>query len=608
MCEGCTQLAALEVDAELLALEADVIALEAAAGWNVPGASRPLFAHEVTAKTRFGVIDRAGKDTADAAARIATDLRGALFEALANDLDVYTGDPAGLVARLTALASPSNTAALPGVNAQISAAARQITAALEAGRQAAVAEMLSEATRQGVHPDTLPGPDYTAPTPQEATLTKAAAREIAEAPMNRLVDAALKAAKKAAVPGAEGWDVYGDAVDAAQGVNDAHTNDLARQAATKATANGRGAVAVLGPDVKQVYASELMDRNTCFQCSYVDGRTYQSMADALVDYPGAGGFTACAGGARCRGTLVVVWATEADPTNTDGPDLTPRGPASNAPTGMPPMPDPATLTPGDLEAGLAAALAGGTEAEQLAYAAELDARANAPEMTPELERATVDESWWTAPKPEDEGYAEHVASMARAEQDAADGFTQEAGAVADAMRGGAMKGATRAEKDAALKARYTEYNELHSIEAETQTNGYLIRHDRREEFDRKFGTGASTAELFRGRLATGYRYASPELLEFWESHPRLTYYEWLVQAGASSDSKVHRGALAAREARDGHALKAGESPAKQAERKRAADRDKRRKAGPMTPGQKLAKDQARIAKIRKQAAAQEVAP
>lgn len=55
-----------------------------------------------------------------------------------------------------------------------------------------------------------------------------------------------------------------------------------------------------------IYASELLDVNTCQPCAQVDGTEYPSMDDAMKDYPG-GGFASCSGGGNCRGTLVAVY-------------------------------------------------------------------------------------------------------------------------------------------------------------------------------------------------------------------------------------------------------------------------------------------------------------
>lgn len=57
---------------------------------------------------------------------------------------------------------------------------------------------------------------------------------------------------------------------------------------------------------KEIYASELLDQNTCTACNGKDGAQYPTLAAAEADYP-IGGFLECEGGLRCRGTLVAVY-------------------------------------------------------------------------------------------------------------------------------------------------------------------------------------------------------------------------------------------------------------------------------------------------------------
>jgi hypothetical protein len=57
--------------------------------------------------------------------------------------------------------------------------------------------------------------------------------------------------------------------------------------------------------VASVYASEILDTNTCGPCIANDGREYDAIEAAIADYA-SGGFHACDGGPKCRGTLVFV--------------------------------------------------------------------------------------------------------------------------------------------------------------------------------------------------------------------------------------------------------------------------------------------------------------
>lgn len=56
----------------------------------------------------------------------------------------------------------------------------------------------------------------------------------------------------------------------------------------------------------EIFASELLDENTCPACTAVDGTPYASMDEAERDYP-TGGYADCDGRERCRGTLVKVY-------------------------------------------------------------------------------------------------------------------------------------------------------------------------------------------------------------------------------------------------------------------------------------------------------------
>lgn len=77
-------------------------------------------------------------------------------------------------------------------------------------------------------------------------------------------------------------------------------------------AQNMGRAAVMGQRPAKIYASELLDANTCGPCQSKDGHKYDTIDDAHKDYP-TGGYSECQGGPRCRGTLVAVY-DEATPT------------------------------------------------------------------------------------------------------------------------------------------------------------------------------------------------------------------------------------------------------------------------------------------------------
>jgi hypothetical protein len=97
-----------------------------------------------------------------------------------------------------------------------------------------------------------------------------------------------------------------DAVSESLGeLSDAFLADVLGGAITQAENAGRVGVMDEGP-AATYYASEILDGNTCDPCAALDGTEYETLEEALADYP-SGGYAECLGGARCRGTLVAVY-------------------------------------------------------------------------------------------------------------------------------------------------------------------------------------------------------------------------------------------------------------------------------------------------------------
>lgn len=76
-------------------------------------------------------------------------------------------------------------------------------------------------------------------------------------------------------------------------------------ALTTAQAAGREAVLAQLPTGTQFRTTEVNDRGRCGPCGEVDGTVYNSLADALADYP-AGKYRGCLGRDRCRGLIYPV--------------------------------------------------------------------------------------------------------------------------------------------------------------------------------------------------------------------------------------------------------------------------------------------------------------
>lgn len=115
-------------------------------------------------------------------------------------------------------------------------------------------------------------------------------------------------------------DVATDVRAHLSGMKHQWTMDQLHGAVTSAQNAGRTEVfasASPGAGALRYYASEILDANCCEACTDVDGTEYSSLQDSSRDYPG-GGFVDCAGGPRCRGTLVAVYY-EQDPLSSSNP-------------------------------------------------------------------------------------------------------------------------------------------------------------------------------------------------------------------------------------------------------------------------------------------------
>lgn len=61
------------------------------------------------------------------------------------------------------------------------------------------------------------------------------------------------------------------------------------------------------PEPLEIYASELLDENTCQKCAEIDGHDYATLEEARIDYSEGGGYKHCESESGCRGTLVYMY-------------------------------------------------------------------------------------------------------------------------------------------------------------------------------------------------------------------------------------------------------------------------------------------------------------
>lgn len=165
----------------------------------------------------------------------------------------------------------------------------------------AAAGVVAEAAAQGV--------TVTAPDEPGADRVRQTADAIAAVIASGYASGAARAALQ--IAGADPKTVR-DAVKAHLDELGASINGLVGDnvGALLAASQYAGRLAVLEAHPADSYVSvEANDGpSRCAPCASVNGTTYATLADALVDYPQAGSFRSCAGGSRCHGFVSPRWS------------------------------------------------------------------------------------------------------------------------------------------------------------------------------------------------------------------------------------------------------------------------------------------------------------
>lgn len=259
---------------------------------------------EVESRTSYASLEQDVASTAADLASLAIGARDRAIAAIAGVV-VTAGSVDAVLEQLDAWAA--GLSIVPGAGLIVDELQAAVTTRLGTLASLSLARALADATRAGV-----PGVrDVGLLTSQHVALEAQARRVASEA-----AAAALRAMRGGAYSTGrpDRTDVLGfteRAQAAAHATGTRELEDVAHQAALRGAGAGRvSAMTALTEQAEVVvYASELLDRNTCAPCSLVDGTDYASMEAALEDYP-SGQYEGCLGGPRCRGTLVVVSAGE----------------------------------------------------------------------------------------------------------------------------------------------------------------------------------------------------------------------------------------------------------------------------------------------------------
>lgn len=247
--------------------------------------ARPLrrqpYDHEIAAAVDYAALDAAWESALDLLAMEVRQLQAYQIDELHDAIVEAAGD-------LEELAELS---------------AEPLSADVIAGRLTTIAdqalnEAIAEAGRQGV---TIERPDMEALT---ATL-KARAEAVDTLLTRDLVSGASARAIRLTGGALDPAEVAAEVRDGLRQL--AGTQMRQRLGGALTAAQNAGRALVFRREVpERIYASEILDTNTCANCVSKDGTEYTSLDDAERDYP-TGGYKDCLGAERCRGTLVAVW-------------------------------------------------------------------------------------------------------------------------------------------------------------------------------------------------------------------------------------------------------------------------------------------------------------
>lgn len=247
---------------------------------------RQPYAHEITAATDFARMDEEWNKRRDSLFDTVKELQAAQVEDLHDLIVEADGD----LVKLSKMTIDDTTH-------------EAILSAMQEMADEGIDQAATEAEDQGIEKAKRP-----ALSELEDSLT-ARAQGVGQVLTTELSAAASQKAMALSGGSLDASDVADAVSEHLNGLVKARVKDQLGGAITTAQNSGRK-LTMRRNDAEELYASELLDTSTCKNCRAEDGKEFDSVEDAEADYPG-GGYMACEGGERCRGTLVAVYGEEA---------------------------------------------------------------------------------------------------------------------------------------------------------------------------------------------------------------------------------------------------------------------------------------------------------
>jgi hypothetical protein len=106
------------------------------------------------------------------------------------------------------------------------------------------------------------------------------------------------------------------------GRSDAYAKDVLGGAVQQSINAGRRLVYENDKEPGQLFASEILDQNTCTHCIAIDGTEYPDLLAAERDYP-TGVYKNCDGRERCRGLVIKQYENAGSSTTSTPLDEVP---------------------------------------------------------------------------------------------------------------------------------------------------------------------------------------------------------------------------------------------------------------------------------------------
>lgn len=204
---------------------------------------------------------------------------------------------AKLMEQVTAAVDSNDATALSKLSLDYGVPAEELAGFMADLAGQSMERVIEEASTQGVHLD---------PAEPDTDHLKGVATAVASIVAAGTSNAAGREALRVWTPGRDGAAVASMVGAHLGSFSDTWLRDQLGGALSAAQNAGRFAALLNGP-TPELYASEVLDRNTCDNCRAIDGYQFRSDTEAQNAYA-AGGYVECLGRLRCRGIVVALWS------------------------------------------------------------------------------------------------------------------------------------------------------------------------------------------------------------------------------------------------------------------------------------------------------------